>query len=243
MISTKCTMKFRDKTGKIMGYRLVDLNGQKQNIEPEILKAAIKNGQITVVNLTLTSDNRLVDTSDNKKYQQKKIDSVSVDEMHVKNRTRLMTKDNGHRVQMANAIVCINMQCADSTESIKSLTGRVCKAAGICTDYHDCDNRKLIRYQTKAFLKLMDTNKDYVKDFLYHRLTPNFAGFRRGIDQYLATKDLRGAEMIIGSLRLIKEYLERDFGESEYDRESLTVKISSFLIENENRVKLERALG
>jgi hypothetical protein len=35
-------MKFRDKTGKIMGYRLVDLKGQKQNIKPEILKAAIK---------------------------------------------------------------------------------------------------------------------------------------------------------------------------------------------------------
>lgn len=242
MISTKCTMKFRDKTGKIMGYRLVDLNGQKQNIEPEILKVAIKNGQISVVNLTLTSDNRLVDTSD-KKYQQKKIDSTSADEMHVKNRTRLMAKDNGHRVQMANAIVCINMQCADSTASIGSLTDRVCKAAGICTDYHDCDNRKLIRYQTKAFLKLMDTNKVYVKNFLYHRLTPNFAGFKRGIDQYLVTKDLRGAEMIIGSLKLIKEYLERDFSESEYDRESLTAKISRFLVENENRVKLERALG
>lgn len=235
-------MKFRDKTGKIMGYRLVDLKGQKQNIKPEILKAAIKNGQISVVNLTLTSDNRLIDTSD-KQYQQKKIDSTSADKMHVKNRTRLMAKNNGHRVQMANAIVCINMQCADSTDSIGCLTDMVCKAAGICPEYHNCDNRKLIRYQTKAFLKLMDTNKEYIKNFLYHRLTPNFDGFRRGIDQYLATKDLRGAEMIIGSLRLIKEYLERDFGESEYDRESLTAKISNFLIENENRVKLERALG
>lgn len=239
MISTKCTMKFRDKTGKIMGYRLVDLKGQKQNIKPEILKAAIKNGQISVVNLSLTSDNRLVDTSD-KQYQRKKIGSTSADEMHVKNRTRLMAKDNAHRMRMANAIVCMNMECADYTES---LTDMICAIAGICTDYPDCNNRTLIRYQTKAFLKLMDTDKDYVKNFLYSRLTHNFAGFRRGIDQYLATKDLRGAEIIIGSLRLIKEYLEGDFGESEYDRESLTAKISNFLIENENRVKLERALG
>lgn len=236
-------MKFRDKkTGKIMGYRLVDLQGQKQNIKPEILKAAIRDGQISVVNLTLTSDNRLVDTSD-KQYQQKRIDSTSTDGMHVKNRTRLMAKDNGHRVQMANAIVCINMECAGSTDNIGSLTDMICKAAGICPDYTNCDNRKLIRYQTKAFLKLMNTNKDYVRNFLYHRLTPNFAGFRRGIDQYLATDDLRGAEMIIGSLRLIKEYLERDFGESEYDGGSLTAQITRFLIENETRVKLERALG
>jgi len=181
----------------------------------------------------------LVDTSD-KQYQRKKIGSTSADEMHVKNRTRLMAKDNAHRMRMAIAIVCMNMECADYTES---LTDMICAIAGICTDYPDCNNRTLIRYQTKAFLKLMDTDKDYVKNFLYSRLTHNFAGFRRGIDQYLATKDLRGAEMIIGSLRLIKEYLEGDFGESEYDRESLTAKISNFLIENENRVKLERALG
>lgn len=225
-----------------MGYRLVDLNGQKQNVKPEILKEAIKNGQISVVNLTLTSDNRLVDTSD-KRYLRKKIGSTPADEMHMKSRTRLMAKDNAHRMRMANAIVCMNMKCAESAHSLESLTDTICATAGICTDYPDCNDRTLIRYQTKAFLKLMDTDKDYVKDFLYSRLTHNFSGFRRGIDQYLATKDLRGAEMIIGSLRLIKEYLERDFGESEYDRESLTAKISNFLIENENRVKLERALG
>lgn len=242
MIYAKCTMKFRDKTSKIMGYRLVDLKGQKQNIKPEILKAAIKNGQISVVNLTLTSDNRLIDTSD-KQYQQKKIDSTSVDEMHVKNRTKLMAKNNAYRMRMANAIVCMNMKCADYADSLESLTDTICATAGICTDYPDCNDRTLIRYQTKAFLKLMDTDKDYVKDFLYSRLTHNFSGFRRVIDWYLATKDLRGAEAIVGSLRLIKEYLERDFGESEYDRESLTAKISNFLIENENRVKLERALG
>lgn len=242
MISTKCTMKFRDETGKIMGYRLVDLKGQKQNIKPEILKAAIKNGQISVVNLTLTSDNRLIDTSD-KRYLRKKIGSTPADEMHMKSRTRLMAKNNTYRMRMANAIVCMNMKCADYADSLESLTDTICATAGICTDYPNCDDRTLVRYQTKAFLKLMDTDKDYVKDFLYSRLTHNFAGFRRVLDLYLATEDLRGAEMIVGSLRLIKDYLEGDFGESEYDRESLTAKISDFLIENEDRVKLERALG
>lgn len=242
MISTKCLTKFRDETGKIMGYRLVDLNGQKQNVRPEILKEAIKNGQIAVVNLTLTSDNRLVDTSD-KRYLRKKIGSTPADEMHMKSRTRLMAKNNAYRMRMANAIVCMNMKCADYANSLKSLTDTICATAGICTDYTNCNDSTLVRYQTKAFLKLMDTDKDYVKDFLYSRLTHNFSGFRRVIDQYLATKDLRGAEAIVGSLRLIKEYLEGDFGESEYDRESLTAKISNFLIENEDRVKLERALG
>ena len=62
MIQTKCIQKFRDKQGKIYGYRLADVNGQTQDVTSDNLKLAIKTNQITVVNLKLTSDNRLVDT-------------------------------------------------------------------------------------------------------------------------------------------------------------------------------------
>ncbi len=64
MIQLKCIQKFRDDSGKIYGYRLVDFNGQTQDVTPENLKNAILNGQVNVVNLTLTSDGRLVDTSE-----------------------------------------------------------------------------------------------------------------------------------------------------------------------------------
>lgn len=242
MVYAKCTEKFRDNTDKITGYMVVDNYGHGKRFKSEDLKGFIRNGKLCITNLTLTSDNRLIDTSD-KRYLRKKIGSTPADEMHMKSRTRLMAKNNAYRMRMANAIVCMNMKCADYANSLKSLTDTICATAGICTDYTNCNDSTLVRYQTKAFLKLMDTDKDYVKDFLYSRLTHNFSGFRRVIDWYLATKDLRGAEMIVGSLRLIKEYLEGDFGESEYDRGSLTAKISDFLIENEDRVKLERALG
>lgn len=64
MIQAKCIQKFRDKQNKIIGYRLQDINGQTQDVTPEILKKAIFNNQISVVNLTLTSDNRLVDSKE-----------------------------------------------------------------------------------------------------------------------------------------------------------------------------------
>ena len=64
MIQAKCIEKFRDNTGKIYGYRLQDINGQVQDVQPENLKIAIRNKQIHIVNLTLTADNRLVDSSE-----------------------------------------------------------------------------------------------------------------------------------------------------------------------------------
>ena len=64
MIQAKCIEKFRDNTGKIYGYRLQDINGQVQDVQPENLKTAIRNKQIHIVNLTLTADNRLVDSSE-----------------------------------------------------------------------------------------------------------------------------------------------------------------------------------
>ncbi|MBO5389455.1 MAG: hypothetical protein J6A59_15235 [Lachnospiraceae bacterium] len=64
MIQAKCIEKFRDKTGKIYGYKLTDLNNQTQDVKPENLKEAIRNKQIHVINLRLTSDNRLVDTNE-----------------------------------------------------------------------------------------------------------------------------------------------------------------------------------
>lgn len=80
MIQTKCIQKFRDNSGKIYGYHLIDLNGQTQDVRPEILKNAIAKGQIKVINLTLTTDNRLVDTTE-KQLQTKNLGKAPVMKM------------------------------------------------------------------------------------------------------------------------------------------------------------------
>lgn len=73
MIQAKCIQKFKDKQGRIYGYRLVDINGQTQDVTPGDLKLAIRDKRITVINLALTSDNRLIDKKEEKQLQNTKI--------------------------------------------------------------------------------------------------------------------------------------------------------------------------
>lgn len=75
MIQVKCIQKFRDKNNNIYGYRLIDINGQTQDVQPKNLKQAISSGKIHVVNLTLTSDGRLVDTTE-KQLKSKSLGSI-----------------------------------------------------------------------------------------------------------------------------------------------------------------------
>ena len=63
MITLKCIDKIRDNSGKICGYTLQDLNGDTKTVASESLKRAIVNKQVDVINLRITSDNRLVSTS------------------------------------------------------------------------------------------------------------------------------------------------------------------------------------
>ena len=63
MNQAKCIQKFRNKRNQIYGYRLQDQQGEIIDVSPTQLKTAIKNKQIHITNLTLTSDNRLIDTT------------------------------------------------------------------------------------------------------------------------------------------------------------------------------------
>lgn len=75
MIQCKCIEKFRDSKGNIVAYRLMDSNLKTQDITPQLLKQAIKNNQLDVVNLKLTSDNRLIDKKENVQTDNVKISS------------------------------------------------------------------------------------------------------------------------------------------------------------------------
>ncbi len=63
MVQVTSIKTYRDKNNKIIGYRLRDLKGQEMDITSDKLKFAIANAQLSVLNLTLTSDNRLVEKS------------------------------------------------------------------------------------------------------------------------------------------------------------------------------------
>lgn len=61
MLEAECINKFRNSKNQIMAYRLMDMFGRIQDIYTDELKSKIKNGDISIINLTLTSDNRLID--------------------------------------------------------------------------------------------------------------------------------------------------------------------------------------
>ena len=66
MVQATCIQKFRDKHNNIYGYRIKDTSGKTLDVKSDSLKNAIKNKQIHITNLTLTSDNRLIDVGESK---------------------------------------------------------------------------------------------------------------------------------------------------------------------------------
>ena len=60
-MKVKCIAKARDRNNKIVGYKLQDQQGNTIIMKPDALKSAIKTNRIEVINITLTSDNRLID--------------------------------------------------------------------------------------------------------------------------------------------------------------------------------------
>jgi len=83
MFQAKCIQKFK-KNNKIYGYRLQDPQGNTKDVTPDQLKQAIKNQQIAIINLTLTSDNRLIDTTQVQQSKQPQAPQIS-EEQRIKN--------------------------------------------------------------------------------------------------------------------------------------------------------------
>ena len=61
VIISRYTQKFRNSSGQITGYRIIDSKGVSKDITSAELKTAIKSRKIVVVNLKLTSNNKLID--------------------------------------------------------------------------------------------------------------------------------------------------------------------------------------
>ena len=61
MIQATCIEKNRDSNNKIVSYKIKSKSGDIKTIPTNDLKNAIKNNKITINNLTLTSDNRLLE--------------------------------------------------------------------------------------------------------------------------------------------------------------------------------------
>lgn len=155
MIQAKCIEKFRDKTGKIYGYKLIDLNSQTQDVTPENLKQAILNKQIHVVNLTLTSNNRLVDTTE-KQLQSKVLGKAPVSPVEKLDETY---KD------VAKALVYLDKETIDMRDDYEEcVCGRYHQAFGKEPNITSSTNLDELIY--KAFLKMTSDKPNEISDLI-----------------------------------------------------------------------------
>jgi len=60
MFQATCIEKIRDENNNIIGYKIIGKDKKPISVKSESLKKAIKSGQLEVTNITLTSDNRLI---------------------------------------------------------------------------------------------------------------------------------------------------------------------------------------
>lgn len=97
MIGVSCIKKWYKKNGTIYGYQLQDCNGKIINVEAEQLKQAIRDKSIYVNNLTLTSDNRLIDASGRSTGTNKTV--CEVDKENIKNTEQQSNKTKEDKIK------------------------------------------------------------------------------------------------------------------------------------------------
>ena len=150
MIQAKCIEKYRDKNNKIVGYRLVDLNNRTQDFTPEALKNAIDNKKIHVVNLTLTSDGRLITISDKGlPYKNEEIKKIEKSK-----------QNNDIKVSdLAKAFTLLEWSYIDMGDDIEEVVNYMCEAAGIKENAWDIHEEKgVLELLSRAHQVILNRN-------------------------------------------------------------------------------------
>ena len=91
MVDARCIKKYRDNNNVIVGYLLQDENGVVRNVSSQEVKYLLSNNKLHIINLKLTSDNRIVD---DKSYT--KTDNVKE---RLQKLAAMITKDTGIRFE------------------------------------------------------------------------------------------------------------------------------------------------
>lgn len=110
-----CINKQRDNNGKIIKYQLQGRNNSLFELTSDELKDAIRANQITVSNLTLTSDNRLIDSDQMQKTRNKRKSNYSELDMLIDNMLRqaMLSDCNVRKIPTACGNECFLISKSD----------------------------------------------------------------------------------------------------------------------------------
>lgn len=189
MIQAKCIQKFKDKAGRVIRYKLIDLNNNSLEIQACQLKKLIKNNQINVINLKLTSDNRLIDYSE-------KVDK-QLDKQLIKNFG--VPKASKFAVALANLYILYNLDA--NTDTLQGTVSELCYNAKINFN----SNADYIEQVALAFEKLLNNNQKYV-EYIMNMISNDsdiykYAIFKEGFDS-----DTINKSKIYNYLATLSEY-------------------------------------
>lgn len=172
MIQAKCIQKFRDKSNKIYSYRIQDTNGKIQDITPDNLKKAISNKKINVVNLTLTTDNRLVTTTE------KQLNNRQLGKTLIMGSTE---KNNDKYSDLAKALVLLDKELLDMGDSYEEVVENRAYSVGYQElklynleeyynkpEYKDCTNdyEILDKILCKVYIKLLNNKPNEITEII-----------------------------------------------------------------------------
>ena len=151
-MKVKCISRIRNKNNQITEYQLQDQQGNVTIMKPEALKVAIRAQKIEIINLTLTSDNRLVATTPNLQQasRTKQVSKISSEEQKIrlliekakvlgyqiteiptycKHKCAMISKDeNNHILCIPDDVVRLNSNKSETltfTQHIRELQGHI----------------------------------------------------------------------------------------------------------------------
>jgi hypothetical protein len=231
-IQTKCIQKFRDKQNKIYGYRLIDLNGHTQDVTPENLKRAISQGKVNVVNLTLTSNGRLIDT------QEKQLQSKNLGKAPKKVETNSININ-----ALAKAFIKISVLLLDMGDSYSEVVDITCSKAGLTEDTSDISEfSELEALEEKAYRVLIKRKDVYINSIYESILDDNYEYYNiiRNEIYSQSAKGLNDSEVYKSICLIYKYFCNVDKNIAKGIKEKI---LSDAKLNNINAAKLGEAIG
>ena len=127
MVTCKCIMKERDRNNNITGYVLEDAYGNKCHFTARDLKYYIKEGNIQVLNLKLTSDDRLIDEKIKSVPEIPVVDSIESNNITTNSWDFMSGKSGEKRIEPLYG--WMSEENTVYTESIQGLTGGIVRVS------------------------------------------------------------------------------------------------------------------
>lgn len=187
MVYATCIEKFRDKQGRILGYKLQEVGSNKvMPVRPYELKDAIRQNKIKVNNLTLTSDNRLLEN-------------------------KAVAKQNKGNVieNVAKAMVYMETIVLGMGDSYTEIVENTTCDAGMNIEIEDYSMQELEKIQVRAYIKLLKDKskiKRVITDYTEYLTEYNEDEL---LDSITCSGDTRDNNKLIHSINIFDSFLKK----------------------------------